>query len=88
MIGLKDDKAETCDCAEWEAAMSVFENGNYDKALAAFKVISEKQPEDKVALYYINLLEKYFTKGSYPTEQDGEGVAFNPEDKVFKLLQK
>ena len=88
LIGLKDDKAETYDCTEWEAALSVFENGNYDKALAAFKVISEKQPEDKVALYYINLLEKYFTKGSYPTEQDGEGVAFNPEDKVFKLLQK
>ena len=88
LIGLKDDKAEPCDCTEWESALSVFENGNYDKALAAFKVISEKQPEDKVALYYINLLEKYFTKGSYPTEQDGEGVAFNPEDKVFKLLQK
>ncbi len=52
------------------------------------KTLVAENPEDKVALYYIGLIEKYFAKGKFPVESDGEGVAYNPEDGVFKLLQK
>ena len=39
---------------------------------------------------YIPWLErnKSLIKGKYPTEHDDVGVAFNPEDRVFKLMQK
>lgn len=43
---------------------------------------------DNVASYYKKLLEKYFVNGTYPTDQDEEGVAFNSETGGFSLLQK
>lgn len=85
-----DDKyADLCsDVNLWESVMDKFECGDYSEALAGFKSFLDKNNDDKVALYYINLIEKYFIRGKYPQEQDGEGVAFIPEDGVFKLLQK
>ena len=72
----------------WEKVMSLFEAKKYSEALEGFKKLSEKKPDDKVAKYYISLLEKFFIKGTYPQEKDDFGVAYNPEDGVFKLLQK
>lgn len=88
----------------WEKTMKVFEEGNYAKALEYFRKLSEARPSDNVAKYYIELIEKFFIKGSYPTENDDFGVAFNPENPegmneawvgtpyeikgTFKLLQK
>lgn len=73
---------------KWEEAMATFENGDYEKSLSLFQALSSEKPEDKVALYYIDLISRFFIKGSYPTEQDSFGVEYIPEDKVFKLLQK
>ena len=65
--------------------------------LVAVQVITEEQltealaaqkEDDKVARYYIKITEDFFIKGKYPTEHDDAGVAFNPEDRVFKLMQK
>jgi len=50
--------------------------------------LSSEDGEDKVAKYYISLLEKFFNVGKYPVEADNFGVEYNPEDGVFKLLQK
>lgn len=72
----------------WEQALQLFEAKEYAKALAYFRKLSEKKADDKVALYYISLIENFFIKGLYPTEADDVGVAYNPEDGVFKLLQK
>ena len=74
--------------ADWDAAMDVFENRDYAKALEMFNLLQSKWKNDNVAAYYINLIERFFIKGTYPTEHDDAGVAFNPEDGVFKLLQK
>ena len=72
----------------WEKALANFESKQYDKALVQFKKLYEAKPSDNVAAYYIMITEKFFIKGKYPTEQDDVGVAYNPEDGVFKLLQK
>lgn len=90
--------------ASWEDAMKVFESGDYAKALEMLKKLSELRPEDNTAKYYIELIEKFFIKGSYPTENDDFGVAYNAENPenmkaewigtayeikgTFKLLQK
>ena len=72
----------------WEIAMKTFEAKDYQKALAMFSKLSEVNPKDKVAKYYTKLVNDFFVKGKYPTEEDGVGVEYNPEDGVFKLLQK
>ncbi|MCQ2577854.1 MAG: CHASE2 domain-containing protein [Treponema sp.] len=75
----------------WEKILTIFEEGNYSKALRYFKKLQSYNPEDKVCAYYISLLEKFFTKGKYPTESDDFGVAYNAEGPfkgTFKLLQK
>ena len=65
-----------------------FESKQYDKALEQFKVLHQHKPDDNVAAYYIKITENFFVKGKYPVESDDVGVAYNPEDGVFKLLQK
>ena len=72
----------------WENAMAEFNNRNYKKAKELFSSLAEKNEKDNVAKYYIHLLDDYFLKGTFPKEADGEGVEFNPDDGVFKLLQK
>ena len=72
----------------WEKALADFEEGQYEKALEQFKALAAQKEDDKVARYYIKITEDFFIKGKYPTEHDDVGVAFNPEDRVFKLMQK
>ena len=72
----------------WEKALADFEEGQYEKALSQFKALAAQKSDDKVAAYYIKMTEDFFIKGKYPTEHDDVGVAFNPEDRVFKLMQK
>ena len=72
----------------WEKALAAFEEGQYEDALAQFKALASQKPDDKVAAYYIKITEDFFVKGKYPTEHDDVGVAFNPDDRVFKLMQK
>ena len=72
----------------WEKALANFESKQYDKALLQFKKLYEAKPSDNVAAYYIKITENFFIKGKYPTENDDVGVAYNPEDGVFKLMQK
>ena len=74
--------------ANWEVALKNFELKRYDKALAQFQKLHEYKPDDNVAAYYIRMIEDFFIKGKYPTEQDDVGVAYNPDDGVFKLMQK
>lgn len=90
--------------ASWEDAMKTFESGEYEKALGMFKKLSETRPKDNTAKYYIELIEKFFINGTYPTENDDFGVAYNSENPkdmndewigteyeikgTFKLLQK
>ena len=72
----------------WEKALADFEEGQYESALNQFKALAAQKEDDKVARYYIKITEDFFIKGKYPTEHDDVGVAFNPEDRVFKLMQK
>ena len=72
----------------WEIALKNFEAKDYAKALEQFKVLHQHKPDDNVAAYYIKITENFFAKGKYPVESDDVGVAYNPEDGVFKLLQK
>lgn len=72
----------------WENAMAEFNKRNYTKAKELFSSLAEKNSSDNVAKYYIHLLDGYFLKGTFPKESDDEGVEFNPDDGVFKLLQK
>ena len=74
--------------ANWEIALKNFENKEYEKALEQFKTLHQHKPDDNVAAYYIKITENFFVKGKYPVESDDVGVAYNPEDGVFKLLQK
>ena len=74
--------------ANWEIALKNFENKDYEKALEQFKTLHQHKPDDNVAAYYIKITENFFVKGKYPVESDDVGVAYNPEDGVFKLLQK
>ena len=73
---------------EWEKAFALFEAKDYQKAYDAFQALSAQNPLDNVVKYYISLEEAFFLKGKYPTEADDAGVAYNPEDSVFKLMQK
>ena len=72
----------------WENAMDAFEAGDYNSALSGFMTCLSKKQDDKVAKYYIKLISDFFMKGTYPKEEDGVGVAYNPELKAFRLLQK
>ncbi|MBQ4379297.1 MAG: adenylate/guanylate cyclase domain-containing protein [Treponema sp.] len=88
----------------WEKTMKLFESEKYEQALECFKKLSEARPTDNVAKYYIELIEKFFIKGGWPTEKDDFGVAYNAENPkdmkpewegtpyeikgTFKLLQK
>ena len=74
--------------ADWEKAFALFEQKNYEASYKAFLALSERRPQDNVVKYYMSLEEDYFLKGKYPTEQDDAGVAYNPQDGVFKLMQK
>ena len=73
---------------DWEAAFALFETKQYQQAYDSFKNLAARNPGDNVVCYYMDLLEAYFLKGKYPTEHDDAGVAYNPEDGVFKLMQK
>ena len=73
---------------DWETAFALFENKQYKEACKSFKELAEQNEGDNVVRYYINLLEKFFLKGKYPTDRDDAGVEYNPEDGVFKLMQK
>ena len=74
--------------ADWENAMKLFTSRDYNGAKKAVSELLNKNQNDGVAKYYNHLLDDYFLKGTYPEEKDNEGVAFNTEDGVFKLLQK
>ncbi|MBP5402939.1 MAG: adenylate/guanylate cyclase domain-containing protein [Treponema sp.] len=74
--------------ADWENAMKLFTSRNYQGSKTVLKGLLNKNPDDGVAKYYDHLLDNYFLKGAYPEEKDNEGVAFNTEDGVFRLLQK
>ena len=65
-----------------------FEEGKYEQALSQFKALAAQKADDKVAAYYIKMTEDFFIKGKYPTERDDVGVVYNPDDGVFKLMQK
>ncbi len=73
---------------DWEKAFANFEAKDYTGACEQFKSLAAKNENDNVVRYYLDLLDSYFLKGKYPTEQDDAGVAYNPEDCVFKLMQK
>ncbi|MCQ2575726.1 MAG: adenylate/guanylate cyclase domain-containing protein [Treponema sp.] len=106
LIGIKDqlDEKTLKYMAAWEQTMKEFESGDYEKSLEHFKKLSAAKPDDNVAKYYIELIEKFFINGKYPTENDDFGVAYNPENPAdmnemwfgtpyeikgtFKLLQK
>ena len=72
----------------WESAMKDFEHEDYKNACDKFKKLSEANPADKVAAYYVKLLEKFFLKGTFPKEEDDFGVAYNSALKCFRLLSK
>ena len=74
--------------AAWEKAFADFENKNYQTAADQFKVLAAQNEKDNVVRYYLELLEKFFLKGKYPVAADDVGVEYNPEDSVFKLMQK
>lgn len=65
---------------DWENAIKLFEDEKYFDSLKSFKKLSEQNSKDKVCLYYISLLEKFFIHGKYPTAKDDFGVAFNAEN--------
>ena len=67
--------------------MDIFEAKNYRKAYDCLTKLSVLKPSDNVVKYYMSLLEKFFLKGTVPTEADDVGVEYQ-EDGVFKLLQK
>ncbi|MBO7121776.1 MAG: adenylate/guanylate cyclase domain-containing protein [Treponema sp.] len=72
----------------WESAMERFDARDYGQAKKIIGQLIKENPNDNVAKYYAGLLDKYFLQGLYPQEKDNEGVEFNPQDGVFKLLQK
>ena len=73
---------------DWEKAFAVFEAKDYKTAADQFKALAAQNEKDNVVRYYLELLENFFLKGKYPTESDDAGVAYNPQDGVFKLMQK
>ena len=74
--------------AKWEEALKVFENREYAKASEMMKALLDENPRDSVARYYVSLIDNFFAKGTYPTEKDDVGVAFDENEFVFKLMQK
>ena len=90
--------------ADWEAALTKFEAGDYTGALADFKALAAQNSHDNVVTYYIELTEKFFAKGKVPPDADDFGVAYNTENPAdmnpewvgtkyeikgtFRLLQK
>jgi len=64
----------------WEATMKVFESGDYAEALGMFQKCTLAKADDNVAAYYVELIEKFFINGTYPTRDDDFGVAFNAEN--------
>ena len=74
--------------ADWEKAFADFEAKNYEAAAVSFGALAAKNPKDNVVRYYLGLLENFFLKGKFPTAADDVGVEYNPEDGVFKLMQK
>ena len=72
----------------WEKAFAKFEEKDYHASYKLFEALSAQNQSDNVVKYYMKLEEDYFLKGKYPTEQDDAGVAYNPDDGVFKLMQK
>ena len=73
---------------DWEKAFSDFEAKKYKEAAAQFETLASKNQNDNVVRYYLELLNNFFLKGKYPVATDDVGVEYNPEDSVFKLLQK
>ena len=73
---------------DWEKAFADFEAKNYEAAAVSFGALAAKNPKDNVVRYYLGLLENFFLKGKFPTAADDVGVEYNPEDGVFKLMQK
>lgn len=106
VLGIKDGTEEKLlnYVAAWEQTIKTFETGNYEQALTQFQKLLAVRPEDNTCKYYIELLSKFFIKGTFPTAQDDFGVAYNdqnPEDMdeswigtkkeikgTFTLLQK
>ncbi len=74
--------------ADWEKAFAAFEAKDYQSAAEQFKALAVQNENDNVVRYYLELLQNFFLKGKYPTDLDDAGVAYNPEDGVFKLMQK
>ena len=73
---------------DWEKAFALFEAKDYKSAAEQFKALAAQNEKDNVVRYYLGLLESFFLKGKYPVAADDVGVEYNPEDSVFKLLQK
>ena len=73
---------------DWEKAFADFEAKKYNEAAAQFETLASKNQNDNVVRYYLELLNNFFLKGKYPVATDDVGVEYNPEDSVFKLLQK
>ena len=73
---------------DWEKAFADFEAKEYKSASKQFKALAKQNDGDNVVRYYLELLDNFFLKGKYPTDHDDAGVAYNPEDGVFKLMQK
>ena len=72
----------------WEKAFADFEAKDYQKAADQMQALADQNDSDNVVRYYLELLNDFFLKGKYPVAADDVGVEYNPEDSVFKLLQK
>lgn len=72
----------------WEDGMTAYNQKDYNQAYKLFQKLKAENPKDKVLLYYISLLENFFLKGKYPEEKDDVGVAYLPQENIFKLMQK
>ena len=73
---------------DWEKAFADFEAKNYKSAAEQMQALADQNEADNVVRYYLELLNDFFLKDKYPLAADDVGVEYNPEDSVFKLLQK
>ena len=73
---------------DWEKAFADFEAKNYKSAAEQMQALADQNEADNVVRYYLELLNDFFLKDKYPLAADDVGVKYNPEDSVFKLLQK
>lgn len=73
---------------DWEKAFADFEAKNYQSAAEQMQALADQNEADNVVRYYLELLNDFFLKDKYPLAADDVGVEYNPEDSVFKLLQK